>query len=151
MIEEEIARGCALLDGKGAPISDCQPAPKSAAAAAALVTRYYAALNARDYDTAWTQWGENGPPNQNRAQFDAGFVHTLSARVTLGALPPGEGAAGSIYQSVPVTVDATLDTGTHQRFRGVYVLRRINDVDGASAEQLRWHIAAAHLKAVFAH
>lgn len=145
MIDDEIARSCALFDGQGAPMADCKPAPKSMEAAAAVVQRYYAALNARDYGTAWQQWGDNGPPNQTQAKFEAGFAHTKATHVAIGALQPGDGAAGSVYQTVPVTVDATLDDGTHQRFAGNYVIRRVNDVDGASPGQLRWHIDSAHL------
>jgi len=147
MIDDEIARSCALFDGKGAPMPECTVAPKSAAAAVAVVQRYYAALNAHDYGTAWQQWGDDGPPHQPLAKFQAGFAHTRATQVTIGALPSGEGGAGSIYQTVPVTVDATRDDGTHQRFTGQYVIRRVNDVDGASADQLRWHIDSAHLAA----
>ena len=147
MMEDEVARSCALFDGKGEPMPGCKPDPKSMEAAAAVVQRYYSALDAHDYDTAWQQWGENGPPNQTRDGFAAGFAHTKSTRVTVGALQPGDGAAGSIYQTVPVTIDATLDDGSHQRFSGDYVVRRVNDVDGATPDQLRWHIGSAHLKA----
>jgi hypothetical protein len=143
MIEEEIARSCALFDGKGAPMAACQPAPKSKEAAAAGVQRYYSALNARDFDTAWDIW--SGPAGQTRAKFEAGFAQTRSTRVTIGPLMPGDGGAGSIYQPVPVTVDATLLDGTKQRYVGNYVLRRVNDVDGAIADQLRWHIMSARL------
>ena len=61
---------------------------------------------------------------------------------------PSEGAAGSIYATIPVTVDAQLDDGKQQRFTGQYVVRRVNDVPGASADQLRWHIDSATLKPV---
>ncbi len=148
MIEDEIARSCALFDGQSAPMPQCQPAPQSQAAAVAVVTRYYAALNARDYETAWQQWGENGPSNQTLTAFTAGFAHTQSTQVTIGKLEPSEGGAGSIYQTVPVTVDATLDDGKHQRFTGEYIVRRVNGVDGATRTQLRWHIGSAHLVSV---
>jgi hypothetical protein len=148
MIEDEIARSCALFDGKDAPMPGCAPAPKSAQAAAAVIERYYAAIGARDYATAWQQWGDHGPPRQTLAQFTAGFAGTRSVHVTIGALPQGDAGAGSIYQSVPVTVEAVLDDGTHQRFGGDYTVRRVNDVDGATPDQLRWHIDGAHLKPV---
>ncbi|ESQ90136.1 hypothetical protein ABAC460_10320 [Asticcacaulis sp. AC460] len=151
MIEDEIARSCALFDDKEPAMDGCAPAPKSSEAAAAVITRYYSALNARDFDTAWRQWGDHGQPNQTRETFQAGFAHTQSTRVTIGKLEPAEGGAGSIYQTVPVTIDATLDNGKRQRFTGDYTVRRVNGVDGASAEQLRWHIDAAHLKAVAAN
>lgn len=148
MIEDEIARSCALFDGKGEPMAGCDPAPKSMAAAVAVVQRYYSAINARDYGTAWAQWGDDGPPNQTLDKFQAGFAGTRSTRVTIGKLEPGDAGAGSIYQTVPVTVDSQLQDGTRQRFAGDYVVRRVNDVDGASASQLRWHIGQAKLKAV---
>ncbi|WP_263260672.1 hypothetical protein [Pseudomonas sp. RIT-PI-S] len=147
-IDNEIARSCALFDGQGAPMEGCAPSPKSAEAAAAVVKRYYSALNARDYDTAWAQWGDDGPPHQTAAQFKAGFARTRSTQVTVGALKPGEAAAGSVYQTVPVTVQARLDDGTPQRWRGTYTLRRVNGVEGATAGQLRWHIDSAKLKPV---
>ncbi|MDC7694358.1 hypothetical protein PQU94_08695 [Asticcacaulis sp. DXS10W] len=65
IISDEIARSCALFDEKDAPIADCQPDPKSAKAAAAVIRLYYSAINARDYGTAWSQGGEDGPPNQS--------------------------------------------------------------------------------------
>lgn len=151
MIDDEIARSCALFDKPDSPMPGCTPAPKSQAAAVAVVKRYYAALNAHDYATAWQQWGDNGAPNQTLDKFTAGFAHTRATHVTIGALEPAEGAAGSIYQTVPVTVDATLDDGSHQRFTGDYTVRRVNDVDGATPGQLRWHIGSAHLTAASAN
>jgi hypothetical protein len=146
LIEDEIARSCALFDGKGDPMPGCTPAPNSGAAAAAVVTRYYSALNARDFGTAWQSWGDDGPPGQPLAKFQAGYARTRSTKVTIGTLPPSEGAAGSIYQTVPVAVDATLIDGTRQRFTGSYVVRRVNGVDGATPDQLRWHIDSAKLR-----
>ncbi|WP_422921414.1 hypothetical protein [Sphingomonas liriopis] len=145
MIDDEIARSCALFDGQGAPMQGCGPDPKSMEAAADVVRRYYAAIGAHDYATAWQQWGDDGRPGQSFAAFEAGFAHTRSTRVTIGRLQPGDGAAGSIYQPVPVTVESTLDDGTHQRFTGTYVVRRVNGVDGATPGQLRWHIGDAKL------
>lgn len=147
-IESEIARSCSLFYDESAPMAGCGQSPNGVQAAVALLQRYYSAINAHDYDTAWSQWGEHGQPGQTRARFEAGFAHTRKAHITIGKLQPGGGAAGSIYQPVPVTVEATLDDGTRQRFRGVYVLRRVNDVDGASAAQLQWHIGSAQLRRI---
>jgi hypothetical protein len=47
-----------------------------------------------------------------------------------------EGAAGSLYYEVPVTL--RFDGGPPQT--GTLTLRRVNDVPGASAEQLVWRI-----------
>lgn len=147
LIEDEIARSCALF-ADATPMKGCGPDPKGMEAAADVVRRYYSAIDAGDYGTAWQQWGDDGRPGQSYDRFRTGFAHTRSTRVTIGRLSPGDGGAGSIYQPVPVMVDATLDDGTHQRFAGTYVIRRVNDVDGASASQLRWHIDSAALHRV---
>lgn len=146
MIEDEIARSCALFADDGTPMQGCSKDPKGIQAAADVVRRYYAAIDARDYATAWSQWGDDGRPGTTLKAFEDGYAHTRSTRVTIGALSPGDGGAGSIYQPVPVTVNAVLDDGRRQRFVGSYVTRRVNDVDGATASQLRWHIDSADLR-----
>ncbi|MBB6368143.1 hypothetical protein FHR56_003308 [Xanthomonas sacchari] len=146
MIDDEIARSCALLGRDGPTTAECGAAADSPQAAADVVRRYYAAINARDYPVAWQQWGEDGRPGQSYDAFKAGFARTRAVTVTIGALGASDGAAGSVYQPVPVTVEATLADGTRQRFRGNYVLRRVNGVDGASAAQLRWRIDSAKLQ-----
>ncbi|KMM73890.1 hypothetical protein ACP93_19475 [Xanthomonas sp. NCPPB 1128] len=148
MIDDEIARSCALLGRDAATTAGCGPAADSAQAAADVVRRYYAAIDARDYATAWQQWGEDGRPGQSYAAFKAGFAQTRAVKATIGTLGASDGAAGSVYQPVPVTVEATLADGTRQRFRGDYILRRVNGVDGASAAQLRWRIDSAKLEEV---
>lgn len=48
-----------------------------------------------------------------------------------------EGAAGSLYYEAPIVVDFA--DGRPSK-RGTIVLRRVNDVPGASPEQLNWRI-----------
>ncbi|KUM41348.1 hypothetical protein [Pseudomonas sp. EpS/L25] len=146
LVQDEIARSCALFgDGEAAKQPGCGPRPSSAEAAAAVVQRYYRALDARDYGTAWQQWGDDGQPGNSYERFRQGYAKTRSVGVTLGQLGPVEGAAGSLYVSVPVTVNAQLSDGRRQTFTGTYQVRRVNDVDGASAEQRRWHLDSAKL------
>ena len=63
------------------------------------------------------------------------------------AVPGGtmEGAAGSSYYTSDATITATDSEGRPIRYEGPIVLRRVNDVPGASAEQLRWHIESVKL------
>ncbi|MBI1406084.1 MAG: hypothetical protein GC145_08160 [Caulobacter sp.] len=146
LIRDEIARGCGLL-GDDAARAGCAVDPRGAEGAADVVRRYYEALNARDYATAYSQWRADGEGSgKTFADFSAGFAHTRSTVVTLGSAGDVEGAAGSLYVTIPVTVDAVLDDGTRQRFKGSYDLRRVNGVDGATPEQLRWKLASATLK-----
>ena len=113
------------------------------------VRKYYAYLEARDYARAYAMWGEHGlASKQTYAQFTDGFAHTAHTRVTVTDPVSIEGAAGSSYAEVRVRVEAVTTEGTPQRFQGAYVVRRVNDVPGATAEQLRWHFDAARLEPV---
>ncbi|WP_420140720.1 hypothetical protein [Sphingomonas sp.] len=108
-----------------------------------MVRSYYQAVGRHDYRAAHALW--NG--GRSVAALARGYARTR--RVAVETIPPypTEGAAGSVYCVVKVRVRAELDDGTPQRFAGSYTLRRVNDVDGSTAAQRRWHIVAGSLKA----
>ncbi len=112
----------------------------------AVVRRYYAAIDARDYRTAWVQWSADGQPGQNFAAFRRGFADTQRVRLTVTGRAQIEGAAGSAYATIPVRVDTVLRNGRRQHYSGSYVLRRVNGIDGATPAQARWHITSATLR-----
>ena len=133
-----------------APTNDLPGDARSAetAAAADVLQRYYAALQARDFKTAYALWSDHGQASKQTFEaFQAGFAATRATRVELETPGDVEGAAGSLYVSIPVQVYAELNDGQRQHFSGNYVLRRVNDVAGSSAEQRTWHIASATLRA----
>ena len=138
-----------------APAEARSPAPSAAAAALtdsatalAALRRYYAAIEAHDYPTAYALWRDGGAASgQTADEFAHGFAETAHTAVEFTGPPVIEGAAGSIYATIPVRVRATTTAGVEQRFAGTYELRRVNDVPGATPEQLRWHIAGAKLAA----
>jgi hypothetical protein len=53
-----------------------------------------------------------------------------------------EGAAGSLYYAAPILL---LDGGKRQK-EGTITLRRVNDVPGASAASLAWHVERVEWK-----
>jgi hypothetical protein len=121
-------------------------ATDTSVAPAQLVRRYYAAIQSRKYDSAYSLWGQSGEASgHTRESFTAGFAQTAEVRVAVSDSVQMEGAAGSQYATVPVVVDATLRDGKRQHFEGTYTLRRAM-VDGATPEQRRWHIYSADLK-----
>lgn len=143
MIRDEIVRSCELF--RDDPPAECGNG-SARERAADVVRRYYDAIGARDYAVAYAQWGNSGAASgKDYPAFAAGFADTAQVRVTVREVQPVEGAAGSLYATVPVTVDAVLADGRRQRFTGSYVIRRANDVDGASADDRRWHLASAKL------
>jgi hypothetical protein len=126
------------------PVPPTPARDRSVAAAVQVVRNYYAAVSRHDYRTAYRIWHGG----QSYSRFRRGYAQT--ARVTVTPIPPfdAEGAAGSIYAEIGVKVDAVLRSGVHQHFTGSYTLRRVNDVEGSTAAQRRWHIESAHLKPV---
>ena len=116
-------------------------------AAVAVIRDYYAAIDQQDYRRAYRHWGDEGKAsNQSFKGFADGFKHTASTSVEIGKPGLIEGAAGSSFITIPVTVAAVSDRGARQRFTGSYVLRHVNDVLGSTLAQRRWHIASASLK-----
>lgn len=132
------------------------PAPGPAAgptadssAARDVLRRYYAAIETRDYRSAYALWSQGGEASgQSYDQFATGFANTAHAKVEFTGPVTFEGAAGSSFATVPVRVRAATTGGEKQEFTGVYELRRVNDVPGATPEQLRWHIHGAKLAPV---
>lgn len=115
------------------------------ASPAQVVRRYYSAIAAGQYDSAYSLWSDHGrSSHQSREAFARGFAETARVRVSVGDSVHIEGAAGSQYATVPVDVDAELRNGEQQRFTGTYTLRRAM-VDGATEEQRQWHIYSADL------
>jgi hypothetical protein len=131
------------------PTTDvAQPASeKTEEAARKVVERYYAELNLGHYEVAYRLWRGGSPNGKSLQDFTAGFADTAHASVETDAPTDGEGAAGSLYVTIPVKVTATLKDGTRQHYVGKYVMHRCNDVDGSTLEERRWHINSASLHA----
>ncbi|BBC74310.1 conserved hypothetical protein [Altererythrobacter sp. B11] len=106
------------------------------------------ALETGDYATAYAQYGDNGARSGMSAQEFADKwrrFKTITISVPEGQM---EGAAGSSYYSVPATVVGKQQDGHPYRLEGEVVLRRVNDVPGATPEQLRWHLESSDLQPV---
>jgi hypothetical protein len=138
--------------GLSEPLAQPPPAPDGIAPAAGpgdprdVLRSYYAAVNARDFAAAHAAWAEGSEGGgQSTTQFAAGFADTASIELTVGEPRPAEGAAGSVYVEVPVTVTTRRGDGSTQRQAGRYTLRR-SQVDGASAAQRAWRIVAMDLR-----
>lgn len=97
------------------------------------------ALENHQLDTAWALMGETARGDRSEAQFAAEWadLSAISVAIIEGDI---EGAAGSEYYASRLTIAAQDAQGRPLRFEGPVVLRRVNDVPGASAAQLRWHI-----------
>jgi hypothetical protein len=124
------------------PISEAPFTPDSAQGAANVVQTYYALIGEGKYAEARRLWSDGGKASGvDEAAFAKGFEGFTEYRAQIGAPGGIEGAAGSLYVEVPVVLYGRLKTGAAFNSRGTAVLRRVNNVPGATPEQLRWHIA----------
>jgi len=126
------------------PVSEVPAAAGSGQEAAGLVQTYYALLEAGKYDQARAIWGENA--KLDPAAFATSFGKYREYHANIGAPGEVEGAAGSRYVSVPVQIYARLKDGRPEYQIGSVTLRRVGEVDGATAEQKKWHIYSVDLK-----
>lgn len=110
--------------------------PKSSEAAVDLVHGFVDLLDGGKFNEAYMLLGPGAPP---RAQFDKDLSRYSELSVTVGTPGQQEGAAGSIYLSVPLTVSGVLH-GNRSSRSATAVLRRVNDVPGSTEAQRHWHI-----------
>jgi hypothetical protein len=110
--------------------------PKSSEAAVDLVRGFVDLLNHGKFNDAYMLLGAAAPP---RSDFDRQFSRYSDLRVSIGSPGGQEGAAGSIYLSVPLTISGSLD-GKHRSRSASAILRRVNDVPGSTEAQRHWHI-----------
>jgi Protein of unknown function (DUF1176) len=92
--------------------------------AAALVRSLYNAVNRREFARAWSYFGDTKPSEDFQAFVD-GYAGTERVEVETGGVSE-EGAAGSIYFSVPTAIRAIGKDGSEKVFAGCYATRLIN-------------------------
>ncbi|MEO9339042.1 DUF1176 domain-containing protein [Mesorhizobium sp. SB112] len=101
-----------------------QPYLDNRSDAAALVKSLYNAVSRQEYARAWSYFGELKPAKDVET-FRKGYENTERVDVITGDVGT-EGAAGSTYFSVPVSIAAAQKDGTVQVFAGCYTARLSN-------------------------
>jgi Protein of unknown function (DUF1176) len=92
--------------------------------AAELVRSFYNAINRREYVRAWEYFSDKKPATDLQA-FTDGYADTERVDVETGGISE-EGAAGSVYYSLPVAIKATGKDGSEKVFAGCYTARLAN-------------------------
>jgi hypothetical protein len=111
--------------------------PKSVEAAGQVVQHYGALIERKHWLKAERLWSD--------IQSARAFAISLGGQfpevhLEIGQLGETEGAAGSIYTTVPVTFYGESKRGQPPRRKASIILRRVNDVPGSTEAQRRWHI-----------
>ena len=124
-----------LIEPKG-PID-----PKSAEGAGQVMQHYAALLEQRRFAEAYSLWGDRGRASGlSEQKFAAQFADYSEIHFEVGKPSDTEGAAGSVYVTVPFRLYRRLKNDADFSRTGTATLRRVNDVPGSSEEQRRWHI-----------
>jgi hypothetical protein len=111
--------------------------PKSAEAAGQVVQSYGALIEQGRWAEANALWGSADAA----AKFQAtAFADAKEVHLGIGNLGEPEGAAGSIYVTMPVIFYGDGKDGKPFRRSAEVILRRVNDVPGSTEAQRRWHI-----------
>jgi hypothetical protein len=117
------------------PVSEGPIDPKSAQGAGQVLQTYFALAEQGKFAEADKAWSDGA------AKLDLAKYKEVHANI--GGPGDMEGAAGSSYVDFPVQLYGRTKDGKKFNSRGTMTLRRVNDVDGSTAEQRKWHIAKA--------
>lgn len=128
------------------PLATPAPLPPQVSDFPALASRdcgevarfYFAAIAGHDFTRAALAWDD---PVIDRARLQALFAGYQRPRFTAGDRVE-EGAAGSLHCTVAATLSDAADPAKAPA-EGTLQLRRVNDVPGATADQLRWTIRSS--------
>lgn len=117
--------------------------PKSAEAAGQVVQSFGALIEQRRFPEAERLWSDSA----RARQFSDALGPNDENHLEIGAPGDLEGAAGSIYVTVPVVFYGKATNGKDFRRGADVILRRVNDVPGSTEAQRRWHIERIDWKA----
>jgi hypothetical protein len=110
--------------------------PKSAEAAGQVVQHFGALIEQKRFAEAEKLWGSA----DSARGFTAGLARYSDVHLQIGKPGDTEGAAGSIYVTVPVVFYGDIKSGGSFSRKADAILRRVNDVPGSTEAQRRWHI-----------
>ncbi|MED5524604.1 MAG: hypothetical protein VX447_07630 [Pseudomonadota bacterium] len=127
----------AATDNAAPQAAQMQPAPGSPEAAEALVQTYYQAIASQDLKLAFGFWEH---PRQSFINFQQDNANISAIEVSFTGEPQTEGAAGSIYITLPVSLAIHYKDGSNGKAKGNVVLKRVNKVPGATEQQLHWQL-----------
>jgi hypothetical protein len=110
----------------------------------AVVASLYNAINRHEYLRGWSYFAEDSAIPYPR--FRDGYQDTKSIDVTFGE-PQSEGAAGTIYTTLPVAIRAHRLDGSDAYFSGCYIVSQVQPGLQDTPPYVPMRIREGHLKA----
>jgi hypothetical protein len=112
----------------------------------AVIRSLYNAINRHEIVRAWSYW-QGSASTPDFASFAEGYAQTDRVELVLG-VAASEGAAGSIYSTLPVAIRSVDQAGRVAEFAGCYTLRQVEPDLQAEPPFQPIHIESGHLRAV---
>ena len=135
------------LPADKSPVIEGKIDPESPQGAAQVVQQYGSLLEQGKYGEAYQMWGAGGDvQGMTEKQFTDRFAKYSEVHTMVGGPTEPEGAAGSVYVTVPMQIYGRLKEGGTFNLVGPIILKRVNNVPGATTEQLEWHLSKSGLK-----
>lgn len=131
------------LAADGTPVSEAAFTADSPQGAANIVQTYFALVEEKKYPDALALRADPQADLMSPDQFAQKLGAYREYHAQVGGPGGIQGAAGSSYVEVPVQVYGRDANGEEFHRRGSLVLKRSNNIPGATAEQLKWRIASA--------
>ena len=116
--------------------------PNSAEAAGQVVQSFGALIEQKRWPEAEALWGNAA----TASRFTADLKRNRDSHIEIGKPGEPEGAAGSVYVTMPIVFYGKNASGADFRRGADVILRRVNKVDGSTEAQRRWHIDRIALK-----
>jgi hypothetical protein len=111
--------------------------PTSVEAAVQVVEHYGALVEQGDWAEAEKLWGQSTTAREFTTDLKK---NVREVHLEIGKPGDMEGAAGSIFVTVPVVFYGKDNDGKAFRHKADIIIRRVNDVPGSTEAQRRWHI-----------
>lgn len=129
------------------PIAEGPIEAKSAQGAGQVLQLFGGLLEQRKFAEARKLWSDEGRASGlSEAAFAASYDRYAEIHSEVGAPGQMEGAAGSSYVDIPLRLYGKLKDGKPFNQLGTATLKRVNDVPGATQEQLSWRISRIDLQ-----
>jgi hypothetical protein len=90
----------------------------------AVVASLYNAISRHEFARAWSYFADGRTPDATFEAFRVGYEDTRSVEILTGQVQT-EGAAGSIFATVPVALAAVASDRTVKVFAGCYLTRQV--------------------------
>lgn len=126
--------------------SDDTTSASSQSGPSSVLQQYFHALGAGQFDQAYALWRtQSHQAPASPADLKSQYNDVASIQMTVTGDTRTEGAAGTVYATVPITVTEHTRDGTDKSRTGKCVLARSNNVPASAAKAQHWQLHSCDL------